>query len=506
VHHVAEALVALGGAFLVCGLLARLGVPIGLPTIPLFMLAGVVLGPHTPGFDLVDDPAELELVARLGLVFLLFYLGLEFSLDQLTSGGRRLAAAATVYLVLNIGGGLAVGLTLGWGLSEAFVIAGIVGISSSAIVTKLLVDHRRLGNPETRVILGIVVIEDLFLAFYLALLQPVLGGASGPLDAALGIGTAFGFLLLLSVVARFGTRWVSRLVDTRDEEIVVVLALGLAISTAGIGEHLGVSDAIGAFMIGLILSATPIAKRLRSLTHPLRDGFGAIFFFHFGLTIDLGDVVTVVPQVLLAAGTTVLLAVAAGVVAARLHGFGRAQAANIGLTVLSRGEFSLVLAALALAAGLDPRLGSFAAGYVLVLAVIGPAAVSSSRRFARLIPHRLVPGTEERTDAGRTVPLDLGVGTSSLHELGTDLLQVQVRPGSRLHGVYLNELRLPPGATPGLVSRNGSTFAVAPETRLQTHDVLLVFTDPRQRQATEQRILAVHRSGRLASWLGDTGS
>jgi monovalent cation:H+ antiporter-2, CPA2 family len=104
------------------------------------------------------------------------------------------------------------------------------------------------------------------------------------------------------------------------------------------------------------------------------------------------------------------------------------------------------------------------------------------------------------------VPLDLGVGTSSLHELGTDLLQVQVRPGSRLHGVYLNELRLPPGATPGLVSRNGSTFAVAPETRLQTHDVLLVFTDPRQRQATEQRILAVHRSGRLASWLGDTGS
>ena len=114
-HHVAEALVALGGAFLVCGLLARLGVPIGLPTIPLFMLAGVVLGPHTPGFDLVDDPAELELVARLGLVFLLFYLGLEFSLDQLTSGGRRLAAAAAVYLVLNIGGGLALGLALGWG-------------------------------------------------------------------------------------------------------------------------------------------------------------------------------------------------------------------------------------------------------------------------------------------------------------------------------------------------------------------------------------------------------
>jgi CPA2 family monovalent cation:H+ antiporter-2 len=505
VAHVAEALVALGGAFLVCGVLARIGVPIGLPTIPLFMLAGVVLGPHTPGFDLVDDPADLELVARLGLVFLLFYLGLEFSVDQLVSGGRRLAAASAVYLVLNIGGGLALGLALGWELSEALVIAGIVGISSSAIVTKLLVETRRLGNPETRVILGIIVIEDLFLAFYLALLQPVLGGASGPAEAAIGIATAFAFLMALSLIARFGTRLVGRLVDTRDEEIVVVLALGLAVSTAGVAERLGVSDAIGAFMVGLILAATPAARRLRTLTHPLRDGFGAIFFFHFGLTIDLGDVAGVLPQILVAAGTTVLLTVTAGVLAARIFGFGRRQAANIGLTVLSRGEFSLVLASLALAAGLDSRIGSFAAGYVLVLAVLGPAAVSSSARLSHLFPRRLLPATAEDRGAPPTVPLDLDVGTSSLHELGTDLLQVRVLPGSRLHGVYMNELRLPPGATPGLVSRNGDTFAVAPATRLQTNDVLLVFTDPHQRRATERRILAVHRSGRLASWFGDTG-
>jgi monovalent cation:H+ antiporter-2, CPA2 family len=507
VHHVAEALLALGGAFLVCGLVARAGVPIGLPTIPLFMLAGVLLGPHTPGFVLVGDPGELELVARLGLVFLLFYLGLEFSLGQLTSGGRRLAAAAGVYLCLNIGGGLALGFALGWGTSEAFVVAGIVGISSSAIVTKLLVETRRLGNPETRVILGIIVIEDLFLALYLALLQPVLGGAEGVLDAAVGTAVAFAFLLVLSLVARYGTRLVSRLMRTKDEEIVVVLALGMAVTTAGAGEQLGVSDAIGAFMIGLILASTPAAPRLRQLTHPLRDGFGAIFFFHFGLTIDVGDVVAVLPQILVAAGTTVVLAVVAGVVAARLHGLGRTGAANIGLTVLTRSEFSLVLASLALAAGLDSRLGSFAAGYVLVLAVLGPIAVYSSPRLARCIPRRLVPG-EQAAARGRSdgVPLDLDVGTSSLHELGTDLLQVRVLPGSRLHGVYMNELRLPQGATPGLLARDGATFAVAPHTRLQTDDVLLVFTDPAERHATERRILAVHRSGRLAHWLGDTGS
>ncbi len=505
-QHVAEALVALGGAFLVCGLVARAGVRIRLPTIPLFMLAGVLLGPHTPGFALVEDPADVELIARLGLVFLLCYLGLEFSLDQLTSGGRRLATAAGIYLLLNIGGGLALGFAMDWGASEAFVIAGIVGISSSAIVTKVLVETRRLGNPETRVILGIVVLEDLVLALYLALLQPVLGGASDQVDALTVIGTAFAFLLALSLVARHGTRLVSRLIHTRDDEIVVVLALGLAVSTAGVGEHLGVSDAIGAFMIGLILAATPTARRLRTLTHPLRDGFGAIFFFHFGLTIEVDDVLTVVPQVLLAAGTTVLLCLIAGIVAARLHGFDRGRAANISLTVLTRGEFSLVLASLALAAGLDRRLGSFAAGYVLVLAVLGPIAVSSSARLARLLPRRLLPESAGGSDRAGAIPLDLDVGSSSLHELGTDLLQIRVLPGSRLHGVYMNELRLPEGSTPGLLARNGTTAAVAPHTRLQTDDVLLVFTEPKQRRATEQRILAVHRSGRLASWLGDTGT
>jgi CPA2 family monovalent cation:H+ antiporter-2 len=270
----------------VCGLIARVGVPIGLPTIPLFMLAGVLLGPSTPGFDLVQDPAELELVARLGLVFLLFYLGLELSLDQLVAGGRRLVATAVIYLVLNVGGGLLLGLSFGWGTREALVVAGIVGISSSAIVTKLLVDLRRLGNRESRVILGIIVIEDVFLALYLALLQPVLGDAGGLLATVVEVAAAFSFLLALALVARYGARWVGRLIDTTDEEIVVVVFVGLAVLTAGVAEELGVSDAIGAFMIGLVLGSTAKAARLRQLSHPLRDAFASMFFFHFGLSIN----------------------------------------------------------------------------------------------------------------------------------------------------------------------------------------------------------------------------
>jgi CPA2 family monovalent cation:H+ antiporter-2 len=501
-HHIADALVALGGAFLVCGLIARVGVPIGLPTIPLFMLAGIIFGPNTPGVVLVSDPAELELIARLGLIFLLFYLGLEFSLDQLTSGGGRLATAAGFYLLLNIGGGLAFGFGLGWGTPEAFVIAGVVGISSSAIVTKLLVETRRLANPETRVILGIIVIEDVFLALYLALLQPVLGGASGTREAIVGIATAFAFLIALAMIARHGARLVGKLIDAKDEEIVIVVFVGLAIITAGVAERLGVSDAIGAFMIGLILGATTKASRLRDLTHPLRDAFGAIFFFHFGLTIAPAAVLEVAPQAGVAVAMTVVLTLTAGIVAARLHGFGRVGAANIGLTVLTRGEFSLVLASLALAAGLDERIGTFAAGYVLVLAVIGPLAVSHSERFSRLLPQRLLPRAEGYAAA---TTLEMEVGPSSLYHLGTELLQIRVVPGSKLHGVYVPELLLPSGSSLGLLVRDGVSSTPGPHTQLLVGDVLLVFTEPAQRLAVERRIRAVHRSGRLATWRGDEG-
>ncbi len=503
-EHVAGTLVALGGAFVLCGLIARAGARLGLPTIPLFMLAGVIVGPHTPGFSLVEDPGDLGLVARIGLVFLLFYLGLGFSRRELTSGGKRLAAAAGAYLLLNIGGGLALGFSFGWGWRETLVVAGIVGISSSAIVTKVLLENRRLANPESRVIVGITIIEDLFLALYLALLQPVLGGASTATEALVGISGAFAFLVGLSLVARYGVGAATRLLDTKDDEVIVVVSVGLAIASAGLAERLGVSDAIGAFMMGIILGSTPFAARLRASMHPLRDAFGAIFFFHFGLTIAPGQVLDLLGPVAIAAALTVVMCVLAGCIAARVNGYDRTRAAAIGLTVLSRGEFSLVLATLALASGLDARIGPFAAGYVFVLAVVGPIAAARSTELAALLPRRWFPTTSS-ADAVPT-SLDMDVGTSQLYQLGTDLLQVKVQPGSKLHGVFVQELRLPVGATLGILARDGTVSSVTPTTMLRTHDVLLLFTSPAARSAVQERVLAVHRAGRLAHWLGERGT
>jgi monovalent cation:H+ antiporter-2, CPA2 family len=389
--HLADTLVALGAAFLAAGLAARIGRRAGLPTIPLFMLAGLLLGPNTPGIALVDDPADFGLLSALGLILLLFYLGLEFHLDDLVRGGRRLVSAGLLYLLINVGLGLGFGFALGWGSGEALVLAGVIGISSSAIVTKVLVETGRLRRPESRLVLGIIVVEDVFLALYLALLQPVLGAADSVADAAVQFGKALAFLLVLTAIARWGATLVGRLVETKDDELLIVTFVGLAVLSAGIAEELGVSDAIGAFMIGLILGSGRAGPRIQTLVHPLRDAFAALFFFTFGLSIDPGDVVSVIGAVLVAAVLTVIGNVAAGILSARIYGFGPDEAAFAGLTVLARGEFALVLAALAAAAGLDPRITAFVAGYVLLLAVLGPLAAARSDLLARMLPARMLP-------------------------------------------------------------------------------------------------------------------
>ncbi|MGH2689469.1 MAG: cation:proton antiporter, partial [Actinomycetota bacterium] len=389
-----EALLALGGAFLAAGLLARFGRRIGLPTIPFFILAGILTGPHTPGLVLIQQPEELELFAAVGLILLLFHLGLEFSIEDLTKGGRPLLVAGFSYIALNVGGGLLFGLALGWGTREALVIAGAVGISSSAIVTKLLVELKRLANPETKLILGIIVVEDVFLALYLAILQPVMAGSEGFTEAVFLFFRAFAFLLVLALVARFGAHWVGRLIHANDDELLTVLFVGLAVAVAGLAEEIGVSDAIGAFMIGLIVAETKLKHRVEGLVLPLRDAFAAVFFFAFGLTIDPGAVGVVALPVLVAVCLSLLLNVVAGLVAARLYRFGPQAAANVGLTILGRGEFSLILATLAAAAGLDARIGPFIALYVLTLAIVGPLLASRSAKLAGLLPARLFPARQ----------------------------------------------------------------------------------------------------------------
>jgi len=384
-------LMFIGLAFLLCGLFARAGSRIGLPTIPLFVAAGILVGPNTPGVVLFEHPEDLELLAAFGLIFLLFYLGVEFSFEQLTSGGSRLLAAAGIYLALNIGVGLLMGLAIGWGMREALVIAGVTGISSSAIVTKSLVELHRMNNPESGLIMGIIVIEDLFLALYLAALAPVLGNADSFGEGALLFLRAAVFLTVLAVIARYGVGLVEKVISADNDELLVLLFVGFALLVAGAAYQLGISDAIGAFMAGLVLAGTAAASRIEKLVRPLRDAFGALFFFAFGLSINPNQISTVAVPALVAIVITLLLAMVASIVAARLNGLDRQATANMAALLAARGEFALILVTLAVGAGLDDRLSPFVAVYVLVLALASPILAARSDLLVRFVPARLVP-------------------------------------------------------------------------------------------------------------------
>ncbi len=157
--------------------------------------------------------------------------------------------------------------------------------------------------------------------------------------------------------------------------------MGLVLLVAGTAEELGVSDAIGAFMTGLILAESPSSERIKRLVRPFRDTFAAVFFFAFGLTIEPDDIASLAGPIALAVVMSLALNLAAGAITARLYHFGRTAAANVGLTILARGEFSLILAALAAAAGLDDRIGPFVAGYVLVLALSAPILAAQTHRL-----------------------------------------------------------------------------------------------------------------------------
>ena len=383
-------LVALGAAGVVAGLLARGGRRVALPTIPAFMAAGILLGPSVLG--VLDDPHALDLVADIGLIVLLFHLGVEFPLEEVMESGRQVVLSALAYIGLNVTGGLVLGAVLGWGTAETLVIAGAVGISSSAIVTKLLVELNRLTNAETPVILGIIVVEDLFLAFYLALLAPFLSESESLGAAAVDFAISFGFLGGLLLLARYGARGLGAVLDVDDEELLTVVIVGLAILVAGVAEELGVSDAIGALMIGLVISRTILQTRVQRLVLPVRDAFAAIFFVVFGASIVLGDLGDVIVPVAAAVALSLTMNTIGGLVVARLNGLNQRSAANAALVLLGRGEFSLILATLAIGAGLDERIGPFVALYVLLLALVGPILAARSRGFSLALPGRLVGG------------------------------------------------------------------------------------------------------------------
>jgi len=377
---VEDALLEVGIAFTALAVGGALAVRANQSVIPLYIVAGILVGPNVPTalgpipLTLVENHEFIDVLAELGIVFLLFFLGLEFNLDRLVEGWDRLVGIGAADFVVNFGAGVALGLAFGFSPIETLFLAGIVYISSSAVITKSLIERGWIANPESEAILGTLVFEDILIAVYLAVLSAVALGGGGLGEAAATVGIAFGFLGALTLIALYGTRYVERAFDVDSDELFLLRVLGVTTLVAGGALALGVSEAVAAFFVGTAFSTTGHTHRIETVVGPARDLFGAIFFFSIGLATDVTVIAGVAGLLAAAVAVTTLTKIASGTAGGYLYGLNRRRSLRVGVGLVPRGEFSLVIAALATSVGtgaLATTIPAFAVGYVLVMSILG---------------------------------------------------------------------------------------------------------------------------------------
>ncbi|WP_405592405.1 cation:proton antiporter [Streptomyces sp. NBC_01092] len=401
-HSSAVFLIEFGCIILGLGLLGRFAGRFHFSPIPLYLLAGLAFG--NGGLLPLGSSEEFVAVgAEIGVILLLLMLGLEYTASDLVTNLKTHYPAGLVDAVLNAVPGAVMALLLGWGPVAAVVLAGVTWVSSSGVIAKVLGDLGRLGNRETPAILSILVLEDLSMAVYLPIVTALLVGAglaAGSVTLAIALGAA---VLVLVLAVRYG-RHISRFVSSDDPEKLLLVVLGFTLVIAGLAQQLNVSAAVGAFLVGIALSGE-VAEGAHSLLAPLRDLFAAVFFVFFGLNTDPASIPPVLLPALALAAVTAATKIATGYWAARRAGIGTKGRWRAGGALVARGEFSIVIAGLAVTAGIEPSLGPLATAYVLILVVLGPLTARYTEPLAtRLLGRRRRPSTPAAEEAAPLPP------------------------------------------------------------------------------------------------------
>jgi K+:H+ antiporter subunit KhtU len=360
----------------------------GLSAIPAYLLAGLLLGPNEPEVLALIEPSEVTtFVAELGVVFLLFFLGLEFSFDRLLRSGRHLGLGGSIDLGVNAAVGLVVGIAA-FGLSfPALLLAAAVYVSSSAVTVKGLIDFRRLADDETDLILAILVFEDIVIAGVLGFAAAGGGGVSPTLVA---LAKALGFVTVSLAAARFLARPLDRVLDRLPREFFLLATFGLMIGMSALAVELDLSAAIGALMAGIVLAETSVREEIEDRFLGFRDIFAALFFFVFGLSIDVEAIGEIGWLVALAVVLSLVGKLGGGFAAGIVGGFNRRQSINVGAALVAHGEFTVVLAQVAsqnaaIAVSDRADLIAFSGLYVLATATVGVVLMKESKRLGRFL-------------------------------------------------------------------------------------------------------------------------
>ena len=359
-----------GLLLLVLGALARVAHMLSMSAVPLYLLAGLLVGDGGV-FGVEVSDGFLEVVAELGVLILLLLLGLEYSGDELVRTAKQQGKTGLVDIVLNATPGVVIALILGWGLPGAVALGGITYISSSGIISQVVRDLRWRRNPETRPVVSVLIIEDLVMAPYLPILTVILTG-TGLAAGLISVSVALVVVAVVIGVSMRGSRRIRRLFNTRDPVSLLLLVFGAAIAAAGIAGFADFSPAVAAFLVGLLLT-DEVAEVARRRLDPLRDLLAAVFFAYFGITTDPGDIPGVLLPAIILVIVTILTKFATGWFAAKTVQGTTVGKLRAGALLSARGEFSIVIAGLVAISGvLPPQFNALVATYVLITATVAP--------------------------------------------------------------------------------------------------------------------------------------
>lgn len=315
------------------------------PSILGYLLAGVLVGPFTFDNPIVADVETIRRLADVGLVLLLFGLGLEFGWERIRQVGPKVLFIGALEITFLIAMGFQIGVALGWTDTEAIFLGAAISISSSAVLVKMLGDSGELLSTRGRIIVGILVVEDFAAVILLSILS---GVATGGTANAGEVGLIAAKLALFTGVALVaGALIVPKLIDfvakTRSNETLLVASLALAFGLALVGELLGISAAAGAFLIGAVLGDTKHAHLISERMQPVRDMFGALFFVSVGMLVDIHQVSEFIGPALIVAGVFIAGKVIANTVGVFVTGTDGTESLRVGLGMPQSGEFSLAM-------------------------------------------------------------------------------------------------------------------------------------------------------------------
>jgi monovalent cation:H+ antiporter-2, CPA2 family len=352
------------------------------PLIVGYVVAGIVVGPFTPG-PTIADPHPFEQFAELGVILLMFSIGVEFSLRELMRVGRLALIGGPVGIVLITLLTVGVGWLLDWGITASVVVGAALSVASTMVLLKLLVDRGELTAPHGQAVVGITLVEDLAVVV-MTLLIPALGPSSSSHALSLARG------LLLAAVILVPTVWLARYVIPRllvavartgNDELLLLTTVTVAMATAALTVVLGLSHALGAFLAGMIISESEPAHRALDRILPIRDIFVAVFFVSVGMLIRPAVLVAELPAIV-----AMVLLVSIGkfgvwTAVIRAAGYPTATAAFAGLCMTQIGEFSYILGKVGLDNGLLTRpLYDAILGTSLVTILINALVVRNARR------------------------------------------------------------------------------------------------------------------------------